>query len=194
MSNPKLTDTLNFPSDLNVTRSLFGVGIVGLLASGVGYFMEHDQFFFSYLVSFTFFSSIALASLFFVMLQHLTRSEWSAALRRIPEAMSSNIWIWGLFIIPIFLGMHSLFHWTHADAVANDPVLQGKQPYSNTPFFIIRQFIYFGSGAFWDTGCTANQLKWTRRATGALRRCFDVPAVRASSSLLLPFLLLLSTG
>lgn len=148
MSKPKITDTLQFPSDLNITKTLFGVGVVGLLASGIGYFLEHDQFFFSYLVNFSFFSSIALASLFFVMLQHLTRSEWSAVLRRIPEAMSSNMWIWALFIIPILLGMHSLYHWTHADAVAADPVLQGKEPYLNTPFFIIRQVIYFGLWSF----------------------------------------------
>lgn len=148
MSKPKITDTLEFPSNLNVTKSLFGVGVVGLLASGIGYFLEHDQFFFSYLVSFAFFSSIALASLFFVMLQHLTRSEWSAVLRRIPEAISSNLWIWGLFIIPVFLGMHSLYHWTHPEAVAHDPVLQGKHPYLNTTFFIIRQIIYFGLWSF----------------------------------------------
>jgi len=148
MSTPKLTDTLDFPSDLNITKSLFGVGIVGLIASGIGYFLEQDQFLFSYLVNFSFFSSIALASLFFVLLQHLTRSHWSVAIRRIPEAISSNFWIWGLFIIPILLGMHSLYHWTHADAVASDPVLQGKLPYLNTSFFIIRQLIYFGLWSF----------------------------------------------
>ncbi|WP_372637842.1 hypothetical protein [Fodinibius sp.] len=148
MSNPKLTDTLDFPSDLNVTKSLFGVGIVGLIASGIGYFLEHDQFFFSYLVNFAFFSSIALGSLFFVLIQHLTRSHWSVAIRRIPEAISSNFWIWGLFIIPVLLGMHSLYHWTHADAVAGDPVLQGKWAYLNTTFFIIRQFIYFALWSF----------------------------------------------
>lgn len=148
MSKPKLTDTLDFPSDLNVTKSLFGVGIVGLLASGIGYFLDHDQFFFSYLVNFSFFSSIALGSLFFVLLQHLSRSHWSVAIRRIPETISSNFWIWGLFIIPVLLGMHSLYHWTHADAVANDPVLQGKSSYLSTSFFIIRQLIYFGLWSF----------------------------------------------
>lgn len=148
MSKPKITDTLEFPDDLNVTKSLFGVGVVGLLATGVGYFLDHDQFFFSYLVNFSFFSSIALASLFFVMIQHLTRSQWSTVLRRIPETFSSNLWVWGLFFIPLFLGMHSLFHWTHADAVAADPVMEGKVPYLNTPFFIIRQFIYFGIWGF----------------------------------------------
>ena len=148
MSKPKLTDTLEFPSDLNITKSLFGIGIVGLLASGIGYFLDHGQFFFSYLVNFTFFSSIALASLFFVLLQHLTRSQWSVAIRRIPEAISSNIWIWGLFIIPGLLGIHSLYHWSHPEAVASDPVLQGKSPYLNTTFFIIRQVIYFALWSF----------------------------------------------
>ena len=148
MSKPKLTDTLEFPSDLNITKSLFGIGIVGLLASGIGYFLDHGQFFFSYLVNFSFFSSIALASLFFVLLQHLTRSHWSVAIRRIPETISSNIWIWGLFIIPVLLGMHSLYHWTHPEAVAHDPVLQGKEPYLNTTFFIIRQVIYFALWSF----------------------------------------------
>ncbi|WP_138430488.1 hypothetical protein [Fodinibius saliphilus] len=148
MSKPKITDTLEFPSDLNITKSLFGVGIVGLLATGVGYFLQHDQFFFSYLVSFSFFSSIALASLFFVMLQHLTRSHWSTAIRRIPEALSSNLWIWAIFIIPVLMGMHSLYHWTHADAIAHDPVMKGKVPYLNSTFFIIRQFIYFALWSF----------------------------------------------
>ncbi|MGM0545978.1 MAG: hypothetical protein ACQEST_04585 [Bacteroidota bacterium] len=148
MSKPKITDTLQFPDDLNVTKSLFGVGVVGLLATGVGYFLDHYQFFYSYLINFAFFSSIALASLFFVMIQHLTRSEWSAVIRRIPETFSSNMGIWGLFFIPLFFGMYELFHWTHADAVATDPVMQGKEPYLNTPFFIIRQFIYFGIWSF----------------------------------------------
>lgn len=148
MSKTTITDTLEFPSDQNLTRALFGVGIVGLLASAVGYFMNHDQFFFSYLVSFTFFSSLALGSLFFVMLQHVTRSEWSVVLRRIPEAISSNLWIWALFLIPVLLGMHSLFHWTHEDAVAHDPVLEGKVPYLNVPFYIVRQVIYFGLWSF----------------------------------------------
>ncbi|MDX1586120.1 MAG: hypothetical protein R3222_05230 [Balneolaceae bacterium] len=47
MSKTTITDTLDFPSDLNVTRTLFGVGIVGLIATGIGYFINHDQFFFS---------------------------------------------------------------------------------------------------------------------------------------------------
>lgn len=159
MSKPEITDALDFPSDKNVTKALFGVGIAGLLASGVGYFLNHDQFFFSYLVSFTFFSSLAVGSLFFVMLQHLTRAQWSVVVRRIPETISGNILIWAIFLIPILLGMHSLYHWTHADAVAADPVLQGKEPYLNIPFYIIRQVIYFALWGFLGYRLYKNSLK-----------------------------------
>lgn len=148
MSTHQTSDTLTFPSDKNIQKPLFAVGIVALIASVVGYFFDHDQFFFSYLTSFAFFGSLTLTALFFVMLQHLTRSHWSVALRRIPESFSANTWVWGLLMIPIFFGMHSLYHWTHADAVAHDPVLQGKEPYLNTTFFIIRQVIYFSIWSF----------------------------------------------
>lgn len=148
MSKFKITDTLDFPADQDVSKALFGVGVVGLLASGVGYFLHHEQFFFSYLVNFAFFSSIALASLFFVLIQHLTRSVWSVALRRIPETFASYFYIWALFLIPIILGLHTLYHWSHAELMATDPVLQGKAPYLNTPFFIIRQIIYFSVWSF----------------------------------------------
>ena len=143
MSNHNNTNSLDFPADLNIVKPLFAVGIVAFLASFVGYFFDHEQFFFSYLTSFAFFSSIALAALFFVMLQHLTRSEWSVVLRRIPESISANIALWSIFIIPILLGIHSLYHWSHAEAVAHDPVLQHKSSYLNSTFFLIRQIIYF---------------------------------------------------
>ncbi len=147
-TSPKITDSLQFPEKLDVTKTFFGFGAVGLIASGVGYFLNAEQFFFSYLTSFAFFTSIALASLILLMIHHITRSSWGVVIRRIPEAFASNLWIWSIFIIPILLGMHTLYHWTHADAVAQDPILAGKTAYLNTPFFVIRQFIYFGIWGF----------------------------------------------
>jgi hypothetical protein len=48
-----------------------------------------------------------------------------------------------LLFIPILLGMSRLYVWTHADVVAASDVLRHKQPYLNTPFFIIRAATYF---------------------------------------------------
>jgi hypothetical protein len=143
-TSPKLTDSVKFPAEMDITKTLFGVGITGLIASGVGFFLNHEQFFFSYLTSYTFFTSFALAALCLVMVHHSTRSSWGTVLLRIPETFSSNIWIWALFFIPILLGMGTLYSWTDPAYVAGDPIMEGKVPYLNEPFFIIRQIIYFG--------------------------------------------------
>lgn len=143
-TSPKITDSLQFPSNLDVAKTFYGFGIVGLIASFVGFFLNSEQFFFSYLTSFTFFTSIALASLILVMIHHITKSSWATVIRRIPESFISNIWIWSIFLVPVLLGMSSLYTWTNTEYVANDPIMLGKVAYLNVPFFVIRQFIYFG--------------------------------------------------
>lgn len=143
---PTITDSLQFPADSKLPQILFGVGAFGLLASVIGYFLNedlHEQFFFSYLVSFTFFTGISLASVFMVMFHHITKSKWGVVIRRIPETFGSYIWIWALAVIPLLIGMHDLYHWSHADAVAADKILKGKAAFLNPTFFIIRQVIYF---------------------------------------------------
>ncbi len=45
--------------------------------------------------------------------------------------------------IPLVLGMRHLYPWTNLEPVAHDPLLQGKQPYLNVPFFVIRLAVYF---------------------------------------------------
>ncbi len=119
------------------------IGIVALIASAAGYFVDSKQFFFSYLTSFVFWLTLGLGGLFFVMLHHLVDAKWSVVLRRIAENLMGVTPIMLVFFLPLTLGMHELFHWTHADAVAADPILQGKEPYLNVPFFGIRAAVYF---------------------------------------------------
>jgi len=142
-SSPKLTDSIQFPEGLDVTKTCYGVGVVGLIASFIGYFLNYKQFFYSYLTSFTFFTSIALASLILVMIHHITKSSWGTVIRRIPESFIKNIWIWALFMLPIIFGMSSIYKWTSADYVIGDPIMEGKIPFLNSTFFIVRQVIYF---------------------------------------------------
>lgn len=142
--SPKLTDSVQFPANLDVAKTFYGFGAVGLIASLIGYFMNSEQFYFSYLTSFTFFTSIALASLILVMIHHVTKSSWGTVLRRIPESFFANLWIWSIFIVPVLIGMSTLYSWTNTEYVADDPIMLGKVPYLNVPFFVIRQFLYFG--------------------------------------------------
>lgn len=147
-TSPKLTDSVQLPSQLDFTKMFYGIGVVGLIASAVGYFLNSEQFFFSYLTSFTFFTSIALASMILVMIHHITKSSWGTVLRRIPETFSSTLWIWAIFFIPVLLGISTLYQWTNTEYVMDDPIMLGKVPYLNEPFFVIRQFIYFGVWGF----------------------------------------------
>lgn len=143
MAQHTLTDNLQFPESNTVTKAFFGAAVVGIVASIIGFFVNTEQFYFSYLTNFTFVATIILAALFFVMLQHITSSSWSVVLRRIPETFSYHIFLLALLFVPVFLGMQYLYDWSRPEVLAQDDLAQYKEPYLNTTFFIIRNVIYF---------------------------------------------------
>lgn len=120
-----------------------GVGIVGVILTVIGAFSDAHLFFASWLTGFAFWTTLVLGALFFVMLQHATGAVWSVAVRRVPEAISMTLPLLLLCFIPLILGLHDLFHWTHAEEVASDHLLQWKSPYLNSSFFIIRGLVFF---------------------------------------------------
>ncbi len=101
------------------------------------------KFFHGYLFSYVFYMAIVFGAVFFILLQFLTSSGWSVLVRRISETFLKNIWIMIPLTIPIFLGLHDLYHWSDDAAVAEDPILQEKSPYLNVVFFSIRVVLYF---------------------------------------------------
>lgn len=119
------------------------VGAVGLVLSIVGYFVDSRQFITSWLMAFAMWTTIALGALFFVMLQHATGAVWSVVTRRAAEALSQVFPLLLLFFVPVALGAHTLFHWSHTEAVATDSILQWKSPYLNLGFFIGRAVVFF---------------------------------------------------
>ena len=117
--------------------------IVGCIVGGV---YEPTRFFGSYLVAFLFALTIALGALFWVMLHHLTGANWSVVVRRMMEQLCCTIPWLGLLFLPIVFGLSHLYSWMDSGHLA-DPVLQAKQPYLNSPFFLIRAT---GSFAVWS--------------------------------------------
>ena len=102
-----------------------------------------DRLLETYLVSFSLFLALSLGGLFFVMLQHVTRAGWSVVVRRIAEAIASNVWIMAVLVLPIVAGIGHLYHWSHLEEAAHDPLLAGKIGFLNPTFFLIRLFVYF---------------------------------------------------
>ena len=119
------------------------LGLVGLVASALGFMQDKDQFYHSYLVAFFFWLSVTLGALFFTMLHHLTRANWSTVLRKMSESMMSTIPYMLILFLPVLLGIHDLYHWSHEDTVAADELLQKKAAYLNVPFFLLRVAFYF---------------------------------------------------
>ena len=89
------------------------LGVVGLALSGVGYVSDPKRFAFSYLFAFMVALSVALGSLFFIIIERLTSAYWSVAVRRIAEFFASGFPALLVLFAPILLCMGSLFPWLH---------------------------------------------------------------------------------
>jgi hypothetical protein len=121
------------------------VGVAALAGCGVGWILSPEQFFRSYLVAYLFWSGIALGCLPILMLQYITGGTWGAVLRRVLESGTRTIPVLALLFLPIALGVHHLYEWSHAEEVARDPILQYKSFYLNVPFFLGRAVLYFAA-------------------------------------------------
>ena len=125
------------------------VGIAGLALTIIGLFVSRDQFFRSYLWAFLFWFSIGMGCLPLLMLYHLVGGAWGFTVRRIIECGTRTVPIMALFFIPILLGVHYLYEWSHADIVATDAILREKHVYLNIPFWIVRTVVYFAVWLFY---------------------------------------------
>ena len=129
---------------------LFGLGSVLLILSiGANTLFDEEmsRWFHAFLLNLTFFLSISLGALFFVVLQHLTSARWSVVTRRIAELLTTPIATMGLLmlviLIPMFLGNSSLYSWNDSALRESDALIRSKTPYLNTPFFALRCLFYF---------------------------------------------------
>src|SRR6185436_7165377 len=68
---------------------------------------------------------------------------WGVVIRRPIGAAARVLPVLTVLFLPIVVGMHHLYEWTNAEIVAQDALLQHKQPYLNVPFFVVRAAIYF---------------------------------------------------
>lgn len=117
--------------------------VIGLGGSAAGYFMDHDRFAHAWLLGVVYSTSLVLASLFFVMVQHLAAAKWSVAVRRIPETIMTLFPYLALFFIPVLFSTHELYHWSHHREPGLDKILDWKEPFLNNGWFIARSAIYF---------------------------------------------------
>jgi hypothetical protein len=137
------------------SMGLMGVGIlafiIGFITKGLSN-DEHQQAIFwgTLLYNSIFFLLICNASMFFICVTTLAHGGWQITFRRVPEAISSVVPIFGLIAIFILFyivfglnhGDHNLiYHWVYP---ANDQVITKKTGFLNPTFFVIWTLLSIG--------------------------------------------------
>ena len=143
-----MIQSFNPPNMSDFQKRALIAGIVLMVALVATAFLNSHEFFQSYLIGWTFWTGITVGSLALLMLQHLTGGGWGLVIRRSLEAATRVLPLMALLFVPIILGAHSIYKWTHAEVLAEDRVVKFKEPYLNLQFFTIRAVVYF---AVWGT-------------------------------------------
>lgn len=135
-------DTANVRLDRVQRRALI-VGAVGLVLVIVGAVLDLDQAFQSYLFTYLFWLGITLGCLAWLLIHDITGGNWGNAIRPLLESSALLIGLMAVLFIPLLLGLNRLYIWAQPEVVAQDALLQHKEPYLNVPFFIVRAVLYF---------------------------------------------------
>jgi hypothetical protein len=144
------------------------VGVVFLLLLAVGAILNRPQFFHSYLVGFLFWAGIPLGALALLMLQHLTGGQWGLVIRRVLEAATRTLPLVAVLFLPIIIGAHDIYPWTHHEEMSKTPALEQKaRLYLNLPGFVGRAVLYF---ALWGVlAYLLNKWSWEQDRTAERR-------------------------
>jgi len=157
-----------------------GCAAIGAIACAVFGMRNPTQFFFSWLVSFLFFLSLALGGLFFVVIQYASQGGWGIVVRRIGETIFGSIPVMAVLFVPLVFGLSNLYAWAVPGAADHDALIRWKTPYLNVPFFLIRAVVFFvcwSAIALFYYGASRGQDETGDPAVSARLRRFAGPAI-----------------
>lgn len=124
------------------------LGVLLLLLCGVSGWSAPQQMLLSYLFAYLFFTGLAAGSLALLMIPPLTGGEWGTFIRPQLLASARTLPLQAILALPILIGLHRLYPWASADALAHDSLLRAQTWYLDPTFFVIRTIAYF---AVWLT-------------------------------------------
>ena len=131
----------------NVFFGMIALGVIGMIFTFFLYPENHHSRFWSNLLLNTYlFTGISLVGLFFVAGHQQGWGGWITALKRVPEAIASFIYVIAFFgvliIIGTYLDWHNLYaHWSqHQD----EPAIKGKSALLNKNTWSAINLIFYG--------------------------------------------------
>jgi hypothetical protein len=163
------------PADIEARRArALVIGGGALLLCAVGFFLNRDQFFRAWLIGYMLWLGVALGSMGWMMIHHLSGGAWGMVVRRVWEASSRTLPLLTVLFIPVVLGLNRLYPWMHPELMQTDEVLRHKAIYLNPTFFLARAAVYFIG---W------NLIAWRMTALSRAQDAGDVSATRSMQRL-----------
>ncbi len=173
--------------------AIAGTALLGISAL----FGDVEVFWKSYLFAWIAALGICLGALFFVLLQHLTRSGWSVSVRRIAEAMAKNLsWMW-MFFVPILILVLSgkgsvLYDWANPEYMSKAHMPHSKEAFLSANFWVIRAIFFLfvwtviGTLYFkWSTNQDQDgDVKWTHKMQQWAPLCMILYALTQSYAII----------
>lgn len=153
-----------------ITLALIVIGLVMAAIGVVGDHSDHKQYSWAaFYGNALFFFFIALGTLFFYALNHVTETAWTVMVKRVYEAIATYV-TWGALTVLLVLvagsmGLHHIWHWMDAraldpaDAEHFDPRIGFLQGYLNMPFFWVRALLMLGTFVFFIRWFRAHSLR-----------------------------------
>jgi hypothetical protein len=129
-----------FPATLLRTGVILAIiGAITFIAGGMG----HPHYWWGgYLLGFVYAMGVSVTLVFFSALSYLVNAGWTAAIRRIPELLSTFVLVLPIAAVPLVIGAltGNLYEWMHS----NDEHLHHgfKGFYLSQPFFWARLLFY----------------------------------------------------
>jgi hypothetical protein len=125
---------------LGMVGTAIGGGIAATLASSM-YTNGQQRVMLAYLIALAFVLSLSLGSLFFVLIQHLTRAGWAVLVRRPAEVFAMNIVTVAILSVPIlwnaFSGEQSIYPWARGPALSNSQSKHYGSPTATTSVALV---------------------------------------------------------
>ncbi|MEP6465304.1 MAG: quinol:cytochrome C oxidoreductase [Parafilimonas sp.] len=125
--------------------------ILGLITKGVSPDEKERAVFLGTLMyNSIFWMLICNASMFFICATTLAMGGWQAVIKRVPEAISTLVPVFGIITLLIFLYIvvidpsYGVYSWLDKAAVAKDPLLNGKRGFLNPVFFMLWSVLSIG--------------------------------------------------
>jgi magnesium-transporting ATPase (P-type) len=140
MSHPHSHALPEKPGRIGLSRLEQGLGAAAVLAGAAGLglaFSRGDTTlgWSAYLIGVFYALGLGVFGATWLAILYLARGDWSVTMRRIPEAMTAWLLPGGVLALAVGLGAHSLYHWSHTEAVAQDALLTHKAPFLNMTMF-----------------------------------------------------------